>query len=82
MQGAQEAGTMTRPLDPHAYRALYGTWRYPPDKHVPRPVEPPYGTPKVSRIDWRQDWPLIVLIVAPLLAIGEARRLMRGGPGR
>jgi hypothetical protein len=69
-------------LDPHAYHDAYGTWRHPADKHTPRPLEPPYGSPKVPPIDWRRDWPLIVLIVAPLLTIGSALRAVHKVLGR
>jgi hypothetical protein len=64
-------------LELHAYRKMYGTWRFPADKHVPRRVDPPYGYPKFPPIVWREDWPVVVLVAA-MLALGALLRLVTG----
>lgn len=63
-------------LDPHAYRKLYGTWRYPADKYVPENFGAPYGRPKFPPISKREALAL-GLIVLPLVALGEVLRLVR-----
>lgn len=62
-------------IDPHAYRQIFCTWRYPSDKYVPVPINPPYRHPKFPQVSWREDWP-VLLIVGAVLALGAMLRLI------
>jgi hypothetical protein len=65
-------------LDPHAYHDMFGTWKYPADKHVPRPINPPYGSPKFP--SWselnRAEKALMIGLVLPVLALGATWRVV------
>jgi hypothetical protein len=65
------------PPDPHAYHAVNGTWPTPASKHEPLRFGPPYARPKFPTVIWREDWPVMVLVVA-MLALSALLRLVTG----
>lgn len=63
-------------LGPHGFYDRFGSWRYPADKHVPRPIQPPYGHPKFPELGKREAL-ILGLVVLPFVAVGEVLRLVR-----